>query len=209
MQEGLQFADPQRVELRADIVCGKDVFIDCNVVLEGDIHLGDDVTVGAGCVLRNCELAAGTRVHPYSVLEGVRTLGACDIGPFARVRPGTELGEGSRIGNFVEVKKTRLGANSKASHLSYLGDSSIGERVNIGAGTITCNYDGVNKSRTIIEDGVFIGSDTQLVAPVRVAKNATVGAGSTITRDVPADKLTLSRSKQVTIDAWSRPRKKE
>jgi len=207
MLTGVRIADPLRIELRGNIVTGSDIRIDVNVVLEGEIRLGDGVEIGPGCVLKDCDLAAGTRIHAYSVLEGVRTSGACDIGPFARIRPGTVLGEGSRVGNFVEVKNTSLGEGSKASHLSYLGDSSIGKNVNIGAGTITCNYDGVNKHRTVIEDGVFIGSDTQLVAPLTVGKNADIGAGSTITKDVPEGKLTLSRSKQVTIDGWKRPKK--
>jgi len=208
MQAGVQLADPERVDVRGTVVAGSDVFIDINVILEGDISLGDDVQIGPGCVLKNCQLAAGTRVHAYSVLEGMRSLGACEIGPFARVRPGTELDSGSKVGNFVEIKNTTLGKNSKASHLSYLGDSSIGEGVNIGAGTITCNYDGVNKHRTVIEDNVFIGSDTQLVAPVTIGEGADIGAGSTVTKDAPAGKLTLSRSKQVTIPGWKRPVKK-
>ena len=208
MQAGVQLADPGRIDIRGNVDAGSDVYIDVNVVLEGDIHLGDGVHIGPGCVLKNCQLAAGTRVHAYSVLEGMRTLGACDIGPFARVRPGTELEEGSKVGNFVEIKNTSLGKNSKASHLSYLGDSSIGERVNIGAGTITCNYDGVNKHRTVIEDDVFIGSDTQLVAPVTIGKGADIGAGSTVTKSAPAGQLTLSRAKQVSIRGWKRPGKK-
>ena len=208
MRAGVQLADPLRIDIRGSVAAGSDVFIDVNVVLEGDIKLGDGVQIGPGCVLKNCQLAAGTRVHPYSVLEGMRSLGACEIGPFARVRPGTELGEGSRVGNFVEVKNTSLGKHSKASHLSYLGDSSIGERVNIGAGTITCNYDGVNKHRTVIEDGAFIGSDTQLVAPVTVGAGADIGAGSTITKDAPAGQLTISRARQVTVRNWKRPVKK-
>ncbi len=208
MQAGVQLADPARIDVRGKVETGSDIFIDVNVILEGDISLGDGVHIGPGCVLKDCRLAAGTRVHAYSVLEGMRTLGACDIGPFARVRPGTELGEGSKVGNFVEVKNTSLGKNSKASHLSYLGDSSIGERVNIGAGTITCNYDGVNKHHTVIEDDVFIGSDTQLIAPVTVGKGADIGAGSTVTKDAPAGKLTLSRAKQLTVRGWKRPVKK-
>ena len=185
------------------------MFIDINVILEGDVTLGDGVHVGPGCVLKNCRLAPGTRIHAYSVLEGVVSLGACDIGPFARLRPGTELGEGSRVGNFVEVKNSTLGTGTKASHLSYLGDSSIGERVNIGAGTITCNYDGATKHRTVIENDVFIGSDTQLVAPVTVGEGADIGAGSTVTKDAPAGALTISRAKQVTVRGWKRPVKKE
>jgi bifunctional UDP-N-acetylglucosamine pyrophosphorylase/glucosamine-1-phosphate N-acetyltransferase len=208
MKAGVQLADPQRIDIRGRVEVGSDVTIDVNVVLEGDIRLGDGVQIGPGCVLKNCQLAAGTRVHAYSVLEGMRSLGACDIGPFARVRPGTELMEGSRVGNFVEVKNTSLGKNSKASHLSYLGDSSIGDRVNIGAGTITCNYDGANKHRTVIEDDVFIGSDTQLVAPVTVGAGADIGAGSTVTKDAPAGQLTISRAKQVSIRGWKRPVKK-
>jgi len=208
MHAGVQLADPQRIDIRGSVEAGSDVYIDVNVVLEGDISLGDDVHIGPGCVLKNCQLAAGTRVHAYSVLEGMRSLGACDIGPFARVRPGTELMQGSKVGNFVEIKNTSLGKDSKASHLSYLGDSSIGERVNIGAGTITCNYDGANKHRTVIEDDVFIGSDTQLVAPVTIGEGADIGAGSTITKDAPAGELTISRAKQVSISGWKRPVKK-
>lgn len=208
LHAGVQLADPERIDIRGRVDAGSDVYIDVNVILEGDISLGDGVRIGPGCVLKNCQLAAGTRVHAYSVLEGMRSLGACDIGPFARVRPGTELGEDSKVGNFVEIKNTTLGKNSKASHLSYLGDSSIGDRVNIGAGTITCNYDGVNKHRTVIEDDVFIGSDTQLVAPVTVGEGADIGAGSTVTKDAPAGQLTISRARQVTIRGWKRPVKK-
>jgi len=207
MQAGVQLADPERIDVRGKVDAGRDVYIDINVILEGDISLGDGVHIGPGCVLKDCHLAAGTRVHAYSVLEGMRSLGACDIGPFARVRPGTELSEGSRVGNFVEVKNTSLGKNSKASHLSYLGDSSIGDRVNIGAGTITCNYDGANKHRTVIEDDVFIGSDTQLVAPVTIGEGADIGAGSTVTKDAPAEQLTISRARQVTVRGWKRPKK--
>ena len=207
MIDGVQLADPERIDIRGKVIAGSDIYIDINVILEGDIELGDNVQIGPGCILKDCHLAAGTRVHAYSVLEGMRSLGACDIGPFARVRPGTVLEGGSKVGNFVEIKNTTLGKNSKASHLSYLGDSQVGERVNIGAGTITCNYDGVNKHRTVIEDDVFIGSDTQLVAPVTVAKGADIGAGSTVTKDAPAGKLTLSRSRQVTVPGWKRPEK--
>ena len=208
MRSGVQLADPDRVDIRGKVNVGRDVFVDVNVILEGEIVLGDNVHIGPGCVLKNCHLAAGTRVHAYSVLEDMRSTGACDIGPFARVRPGTELAEGSRVGNFVEVKNATLGKDSKASHLSYLGDASIGERVNIGAGTITCNYDGVNKHRTIIEDEAFIGSDTQLVAPVTVGAGADIGAGSTVTKDAPPGQLTISRARQVTIRGWKRPVKK-
>ena len=209
MRAGVQLADPGRVDIRGRVAAGSDVYIDVNVILEGDIKLGDNVHIGPGCVLKNCQLAAGTRVHAYSVLEGMRSLGACEIGPFARLRPGTELEQGCKVGNFVEVKNSSIGKDSKASHLSYLGDSSIGERVNIGAGTITCNYDGANKHRTIIEDDVFIGSDTQLVAPVTIGEGADIGAGSTITKDAPAGQLTISRAKQVSIRGWKRPVKKK
>jgi bifunctional UDP-N-acetylglucosamine pyrophosphorylase/glucosamine-1-phosphate N-acetyltransferase len=207
MLAGVQIADPNRIDIRGNVSAGSDVSIDINVVLEGENILGDGVQIGPGCVLRDCTLASGTRVHPYSVMEGVRTHGSCDIGPFARVRPGTDLGEGSRVGNFVEVKNSSLGENTKASHLSYLGDSTIGKGVNIGAGTITCNYDGVNKHRTVIEDDVFIGSDTQLIVPVTVGKGADIGAGSTITKDAPEGKLSLSRAKQLTVPGWKRPKK--
>ncbi|KAA9129801.1 UDP-N-acetylglucosamine diphosphorylase/glucosamine-1-phosphate N-acetyltransferase [Marinihelvus fidelis] len=209
MREGVTIIDPARIDLRGTIRAGQDITLDINVVIEGDCELGDNVQVGPGCVLRSCRLAAGTRVHAHSVLEGVTTTGACDIGPFARVRPGTTLAEGTRVGNFVEVKNTTLAAGSKASHLTYLGDAVIGKGVNIGAGTITCNYDGVNKFQTVIGDGAFIGSDTQLVAPVTVGAGATIGAGSTIVRDTPEGLLTLSRSKQMTVKGWKRPRKKD
>jgi len=207
MDEGVHIVDPERVEVRGKVATGRDVCLDINVVLEGSNTLRDGVTIGPGAVLKDCDLAAGTRVHAYSVLEGVRTSGPCDIGPFARVRPGTELAAGTRIGNFVEVKNTRLGEGSKASHLSYLGDTTIGKDVNIGAGTITCNYDGVNKYRTVIEDGAFIGSDSQLVAPVTVGKGATIGAGTTVTKDAPADSLTVSRARQISVKGWKRPKK--
>ena len=209
MDEGVHIIDPQRVEIRGKVEVGQDVSLDINVVLEGTNILADGVTIGPGAVLKDCHLAAGTRVHAYSVLEGVRTSGPCDIGPFARVRPGTELAAGTRIGNFVEVKNTSLGEGSKASHLSYLGDTSIGKDVNIGAGTITCNYDGVNKHRTVIEDGAFIGSGSQLVAPVTVGKAATIGAGTTLTKDAPPQALTVSRAKQVTVKNWQRPSKED
>jgi bifunctional UDP-N-acetylglucosamine pyrophosphorylase/glucosamine-1-phosphate N-acetyltransferase len=207
MESGVQVIDPERVDLRGTVKAGFDVCVDINVVLEGENRLGDGVSIGPGSVLTNCDLAAGTMVRAHSVLEGVTTTGACEIGPFARLRPGTVLSAGSRVGNFVETKNTRLGENSKASHLSYLGDSTIGNNVNVGAGTITCNYDGANKHQTMIEDDVFIGSDTQLVAPVTIGRGATIGAGSTVTRNAPPDSLTVSRSRQTTIPDWKRPRK--
>jgi bifunctional UDP-N-acetylglucosamine pyrophosphorylase/glucosamine-1-phosphate N-acetyltransferase len=209
MDAGVQLMDPARVDLRGRVEAGADVCIDVDVVLEGDIRLGEGVTIGPGSILKNCDLAAGTRVLAHCVLEGVSTSGSCDIGPFARLRPGTALSEGCRIGNFVEAKNARLGPGSKASHLTYLGDTDIGSRVNIGAGTITCNYDGANKHRTSIEDDVFVGSNTALVAPLTVHRGATIGAGSTISKDAPADALTLSRARQTTVQSWKRPRKKE
>lgn len=207
MAAGVQLADPARVDVRGAIEAGTDVFIDINVLLEGDNRLGNEVSIGPGAVLRNCDLAAGTQVHAYSVLEDVTTTGACDIGPFARLRPGTVLSEGCKVGNFVEAKNAILGKGSKASHLTYLGDSEIGSGVNIGAGTITCNYDGANKHRTVIGDDVFVGSDSQLVAPVTIGRGATIGAGSTVTKDAPPESLTVSRARQTTIEGWKRPRK--
>jgi bifunctional UDP-N-acetylglucosamine pyrophosphorylase/glucosamine-1-phosphate N-acetyltransferase len=209
MDQGVHLIDPSRCDIRGAICAGRDVCIDINVVLEGTIVLGDGVSLGPGCILKDSELAAGTVVHAYSVLEGVRTTGPCQIGPFARLRPGTELAAGSKVGNFVETKNSQLGEDSKASHLSYIGDSEIGARVNIGAGTITCNYDGASKHKTRIEDDVFIGSDTQLVAPVTIHRGATIGAGSTINRNAPADELTVSRSRQTTVKGWKRPKKED
>jgi bifunctional UDP-N-acetylglucosamine pyrophosphorylase/glucosamine-1-phosphate N-acetyltransferase len=205
LDAGIQVIDPERLDVRGSVDAGQDVCIDINVVLAGENRLGDGVYIGPGCVLTGCDLAAGTSVHPYSVLEGVTTTGACEIGPFARLRPGTVLAEGCRVGNFVETKNAILGKGSKASHLSYLGDTTIGSHVNIGAGTITCNYDGANKHQTIIGDDVFIGSDTQLVAPVTVGRGATIGAGSTVTKNAPADALTVSRARQTSITDWKRP----
>lgn len=202
MIAGVQMLDPERTEIRGTVEAGQDVIIDVNTILEGKVVLKDGVIIGAGAIVINCELGPNTRVQPYSVLEGVVTEGNCDIGPFARLRPGTELAEETRIGNFVETKKAKLGKGSKASHLSYLGDTTIGKHVNIGAGTITCNYDGHHKYQTTIEDGAFIGSDTQLVAPVKVGKNAVVGAGSTITKDAPGDALTISRARQKSMPGW-------
>jgi len=205
--QGVRFADPARFDLRGEMQCGSDVEIDVDVICEGDVNLGDAVRVGPFCRIRDSQLAAGTEVRAHCDLDGVRTHGACVIGPFARLRPGTVLAAGAHVGNFVEVKNSAIGANSKANHLTYLGDSNVGAGVNIGAGTITCNYDGVNKHRTNIEDGAFIGSNTALVAPVTVGKDATIGAGSTITTDAPAEQLTVSRARQATILGWKRPQK--
>ncbi|HKB82600.1 MAG TPA: bifunctional UDP-N-acetylglucosamine diphosphorylase/glucosamine-1-phosphate N-acetyltransferase GlmU [Burkholderiales bacterium] len=208
MARGVTLADPWRFDMRGELDCGNDVFIDVNCIFEGRVRLADDVKVGAGCVLRNVDIGAGSEIAPYSHLDGAVVGANCRIGPYARLRPGTRLADQVHIGNFVETKATELGNNSKANHLSYLGDTTIGRDVNVGAGTITCNYDGANKHRTVIEDDAFIGSDTQLVAPVTVGRGATIGAGSTITKDAPADSLTLSRSKQVTIPGWKRPVRK-
>ncbi|MGJ8662433.1 MAG: bifunctional UDP-N-acetylglucosamine diphosphorylase/glucosamine-1-phosphate N-acetyltransferase GlmU [Marinicella sp.] len=207
MQDGVRLIRPGTVDVRGKLSHGTDVVIDKGVLIEGECHLADGVRIGAFSVIKDCQLAAGTRVEPHSMLDGVKTTGSCAIGPFARLRPGTELSAGCKVGNFVETKKIRMGQNSKASHLSYLGDAEIGQAVNIGAGTITCNYDGVNKFTTTIKDGAFIGSDSQLVAPVTIGVNATIGAGSTVTKDAPDEKLTLSRSRQRTVGNWQKPRK--
>ncbi|MGX9934207.1 bifunctional UDP-N-acetylglucosamine diphosphorylase/glucosamine-1-phosphate N-acetyltransferase GlmU [Advenella kashmirensis] len=207
--QGVTLADPARFDLRGTLDCGRDVFIDVGCVFEGNVTLADGVRVGPHCVLRNVTLGAGTQVEAFSHLEQATAAENVKIGPYARLRPGAELAADSHVGNFVELKKTRLGQGSKANHLSYLGDADIGAQVNIGAGTITCNYDGVNKFKTVIEDGAFIGSDSQLVAPVTVGKGATLGAGTTLTKDAPADKLTLSRTRQTTVENWTRPAKKQ
>jgi bifunctional UDP-N-acetylglucosamine pyrophosphorylase/glucosamine-1-phosphate N-acetyltransferase len=185
------------------------VELDVNVILEGKVTLGDRVRIGPNCVVRDSEIGADTQVFPNCVLDRAVVGQACNIGPFARLRPAAALARGVHIGNFVEVKNTKLGEGSKANHLTYLGDAVIGRDVNVGAGTITCNYDGVNKSQTHIGDGAFIGSGSMLVAPVRIGARATIGAGSTITQDTPADKLTLGRSRQVSIDGWTRPVKQK
>jgi bifunctional UDP-N-acetylglucosamine pyrophosphorylase/glucosamine-1-phosphate N-acetyltransferase len=208
MRAGVRFADPSRYDQRGSVEAGMDVEIDANVVLEGRVVLGDGVRIGPFCRLRDVVLGAGTVVAAHSDLEGVVAGEACTIGPFARLRPGTELAEGVHIGNFVETKKSRLGPGSKANHLSYLGDAEIGGKVNIGAGTITCNYDGVNKFTTTIGDGAFIGSNSSLVAPVEIGAEATIGAGSVISKPAPAGKLTVARGRQVTVDGWQRPKKR-
>jgi bifunctional UDP-N-acetylglucosamine pyrophosphorylase/glucosamine-1-phosphate N-acetyltransferase len=207
LEQGVTLADPARIDVRGKLSCGRDVEIDVGCIFEGEVSLGDKVRVGAYSVIRNSRIHAGTNIAPYSHIDSSEVGANCKIGPYARLRPGTKLGDEVHIGNFVEVKNSEIAANSKANHLSYIGDSTIGSRVNIGAGTITCNYDGANKYRTIIEDDVFIGSDTQLVAPVTVGKGATIGAGSTITRNAPEGELTLSRTKQVTVAGWKRPTK--
>ena len=204
---GVRFADPVRFDIRGDVRVGRDVEIDIDVILEGLVELGDEVHIGPYCRVRNSTLASGTLVHSHCNLDGVVTHGPCSIGPFARLRPGTELGAGVHVGNFVETKKARLGDNSKANHLSYLGDAEIGAGVNIGAGTITCNYDGASKHVTTIDDGAFIGSNTALVAPVKIGKDATIGAGSVISNEAPAGELSVARARQTTVAGWQRPKK--
>jgi bifunctional UDP-N-acetylglucosamine pyrophosphorylase/glucosamine-1-phosphate N-acetyltransferase len=208
MRAGVTIIDPARIDIRGDIQCGRDVELDINVILAGKVRLGDRVKVGPGCVLRDCDIGADTEIRAHSVIEGAVTGARCVVGPFARLRPGTKLADAVHVGNFVEVKNSELGAGSKANHLSYVGDTSIGSGVNVGAGTVTCNYDGVSKHRTTIGDGAFIGSGTMLVAPVSVGEQATIGAGSTITRPAPAGKLTVERGRQQTIENWKRPEKK-
>jgi bifunctional UDP-N-acetylglucosamine pyrophosphorylase/glucosamine-1-phosphate N-acetyltransferase len=208
MLAGVTVIDPARLDVRGTLEHGRDVVLDVNVVLEGKVKLGDRVRLGPNVVLRDCEIGAGTIIHPNCVLEQSVVGSDCSIGPFARLRPGNRLSDGVHIGNFVEVKNSQIGAGSKANHLTYLGDTTVGSRVNVGAGTVTCNYDGANKHRTTIGDGAFIGSGTMLVAPVSVGEQATIGAGSTISKDAPAGKLTVERSKQLTIDSWQRPVKK-
>jgi bifunctional UDP-N-acetylglucosamine pyrophosphorylase/glucosamine-1-phosphate N-acetyltransferase len=209
MQQGVKLYDPVRVDIRGKLQAGCDVEIDINCVFEGDVKLGDNVRIGANCVIRNSSIGANSVILPMTTIDGAIIGRQVSIGPYARIRPGTECDDGVKIGNFVETKKAKIGTGSKVSHLSYIGDTDMGSDVNVGAGTITCNYDGFNKSKTIIEDQVFIGSGTQLVAPVTLAKGTTIGAGSTITRDTPADKLTLTRSKQVSLDSWKKPTRKK
>lgn len=206
--QGTTVLDPARIDVRGNVRCGRDVVIDVNCVFEGDVSLGDSVTIGPNCVLKNVNIDRGTQVQAFCHMEEARIGQDCRIGPYARIRPGTALATDAHIGNFVEIKNSNIGSGSKVNHLSYVGDADVGAQVNIGAGTITCNYDGANKHRTVIEDEVFIGSDTQLIAPVTVARGSTIGAGSTITLNTPAGELTLSRAKQITIEGWQRPQKK-
>jgi bifunctional UDP-N-acetylglucosamine pyrophosphorylase/glucosamine-1-phosphate N-acetyltransferase len=205
LEAGVGLADPARIDVRGRLAAGRDCFIDVGCVFEGEVVLGERVTIGANCVLRDVTIGAGTEVLPMSHLDSAIVGADARIGPFARLRPGTVLGDDTHVGNFVEIKNTRMAAHSKANHLAYVGDARVGTRVNIGAGTITCNYDGANKHVTVIEDDAFIGSDTQLVAPVTVGAGATLGAGTTLTRDAPAGQLTITRVKQVSIASWKRP----
>ena len=208
MRDGVGFADPARVDIRGNLSCGRDVFIDVNAVFEGDVTLGNGVRIEANNVIRDSALGDGVVVHPNCHIEGAVTGDDCEIGPFARLRPGAELAERVKVGNFVEIKKSRVGDGSKVNHLTYIGDSEIGVNVNVGAGTITWNNDGANKHLTRIGDGAFIGSSVNFVAPVEIGRGATIGAGSTITKNVPADQLALERSKQLTVKGWKRPTKK-
>jgi len=205
LEAGVTLADPDRFDLRGSLTCGRDVFIDVGCVFEGHVTLADGVRIGPHCVLRDVSLGEGTQVEAFSHLHDAKVDRDARIGPYARLRPGADLAANTHVGNFVEVKKTRMGEGSKANHLAYLGDAEIGARVNIGAGTITCNYDGVNKHKTVIEDDAFIGSDSQLVAPVTVGRGATLGAGTTLVQDAPANELTISRARQITIEGWQRP----
>ncbi|MEZ9543387.1 bifunctional UDP-N-acetylglucosamine diphosphorylase/glucosamine-1-phosphate N-acetyltransferase GlmU [Vibrio sp. 10N.286.48.C11] len=209
LKQGVMLRDPSRFDLRGELQCGMDVEIDTNVIIEGSVSIGDNVVIGTGCVLKDCEIDDNTIVRPYSVIEGATVGEDCTVGPFTRLRPGADMRNNSHVGNFVEVKNTRLGEGSKANHLTYLGDAEIGQRVNVGAGAITCNYDGANKFKTVIGDDVFVGSDSQLIAPVTIGNGATVGAGSTVTRDVSENELVISRAKERKIADWQRPTKKK
>ena len=208
LEAGVRLADPARVDVRGALECGREVAIDVNCIFEGKVKLGDGARIGPNCVLRNVTIGAGTEVRAFSHLDDAEVGARCVLGPYARLRPGASLADEVHIGNFVEVKASRVGAGTKANHLSYIGDSEVGANVNIGAGTITCNYDGANKNRTVIEDDCFIGSDATLVAPVRIARGSYIGAGATISKDTPAGQLTVSRAKQVSIPGW-KPRKKK
>ncbi|GAM65392.1 N-acetylglucosamine-1-phosphate uridyltransferase [Vibrio ishigakensis] len=209
LEQGVMLRDPNRFDLRGTLQCGMDVEIDANVIIQGNVTIGDNVTIGAGCVLIDCEIDDNTLVRPYSIIESATVAEDCTVGPFTRLRPGAELRNDSHVGNFVEVKNARLGEGSKANHLTYLGDAEIGQRVNVGAGVITCNYDGANKFKTIIGDDVFVGSDSQLIAPVTIADGVTVGAGTTLTKDVEANQLVITRAKERRISDWERPVKKK
>jgi bifunctional UDP-N-acetylglucosamine pyrophosphorylase/glucosamine-1-phosphate N-acetyltransferase len=207
MTEGASLADPARIEVRGELTIGNDLWIDVNAVFEGRVSLGNNVVIGPNCVIKDATIADGAEIKANSVIEGAVVGSNAQIGPFARLRPGTELAANTKVGNFVETKKAVVGEGSKINHLSYVGDASLGRNVNVGAGTITCNYDGVNKHQTVLGDGVFVGSNTSLVAPVNVAEQATIGAGSTITRDISEGELAVARGKQRNIAGWERPKK--
>ena len=207
LDQGVTLADPSRIDIRGEVVCGRDVFIDVGCVFEGKVELGDRVYVSPYCVIKDSSFAADTQVPAYTHADGAAVGKTAKIGPFTRLRPGAELADETHVGNFCEIKKSTVGRGSKVNHLSYIGDTTMGARVNIGAGTITCNYDGVNKFRTEIGDDVFVGSDTQLIAPVKVGDGATLGAGTTLAKNAPAGELTISRVRQITIPGWKRPSK--
>ena len=205
LRDGVQLADPTRFDLRGELIAGKDIYIDINAIIEGHVQLGDGVHIGPNCHIKNAHIGAGTQILANSVIDQAQVAANCNIGPFARLRPGTILHDNAKVGNFVETKKTTLGKGSKANHFTYLGDTVVGEKVNIGAGTITCNYDGVNKYKTVIADGAFIGSNSSIVAPVTIGADATIGAGSTITRDVADGNLAIARGKQRNLATWAKP----
>ena len=207
MMQGVSLADPSRIDIRGKLTVGEDVFIDINAVFEGEVTIGNNVHIGANCILKNCHVGDNTNIEAYSLLENATVANDCNVGPYARLRPGADLHQGAKVGNFVEIKKAVIGKGSKVNHLSYIGDAIIGQNANIGAGTITCNYDGVNKSITQIGDGAFIGSNSSLVAPVTISAGATIGAGSTITKAVENDQLAIARSKQKNISGWQKPTK--
>jgi bifunctional UDP-N-acetylglucosamine pyrophosphorylase/glucosamine-1-phosphate N-acetyltransferase len=209
LEQGVTLADPARIDIRGELHCARDVSIDVGCVFEGQVHIGQGVSIGAYCVIKNSRIADNANIKPFTHIDEASVGSDSQIGPYARLRPGTTLGSDVHVGNFVEIKNSDFGAHSKANHLAYVGDTTVGSRVNIGAGTITCNYDGANKHRTIIEDDAFIGSDTQLVAPVTVGKGATIGAGTTLTKDAPPGSLTVSRARQTTIAGWQRPVKQK
>jgi bifunctional UDP-N-acetylglucosamine pyrophosphorylase/glucosamine-1-phosphate N-acetyltransferase len=209
LEQGVTLADPARIDIRGELHCARDVSIDVGCVFEGQVHISQGVSIGAYCVIKNSRIADNANIKPFTHIDEASVGSDSQIGPYARLRPGTTLGSDVHVGNFVEIKNSEFGAHSKANHLAYVGDTTVGARVNIGAGTITCNYDGANKHRTVIEDDAFIGSDTQLVAPVTVGKGATIGAGTTLTKDAPSDSLTVSRARQTTIAGWQRPVKQK
>jgi bifunctional UDP-N-acetylglucosamine pyrophosphorylase/glucosamine-1-phosphate N-acetyltransferase len=208
MQQGVSLSDPNRLDVRGKLTTGKDVSIDVNAIFEGEVELGDGVSIGPNVVIKNSSIGSDTEILANSIVEDAVVGSSCRLGPFARIRPETEISDSVHVGNFVEIKKSKVASKSKINHLSYIGDTIMGREVNVGAGTITCNYDGANKFQTVIGDRVFVGSDTQLVAPVTLADGTTIGAGSTITKDTPEETLTLSRSKQISIEGWQRPVKK-
>lgn len=207
LEQGVRLSDPARIDIRGKLTCGRDVSIDVGCIFEGQVQLAEAVDIGPYCVLNNVKISAGARIAAFSHLEDAIVGPDAVVGPYARLRPGTELGPEVHVGNFVEIKNSKIAAQSKANHLAYVGDAEIGQRVNVGAGTITCNYDGANKHKTVIADDVFIGSDTQLVAPVNIGPGATIGAGTTVTRDIQPNQLAISRTKQVAFDNWKRPQK--